>query len=229
MAIEPKADKTATPDTAQADDAAVESNREIKKALPDGWTFSDIGRQFNACDDPAVSELPVEFWVALGMEKWAAVPVQMARLITYAHSLDLFHLKGAAGGPEKVRELAEKMGTTVDQLYRLVEQSISEYSQHERRIALLLADESGEYAGASGEVHLASTSGMANGNLDPDGDHSDLPFDPSDPKARDQHPHDHDLDVDATIKAVDDELADSPGMDSETEADSDKEEDDKNE
>ena len=217
MAIEPKKADKAVPDTAQAD-ADDSKHFSIKKALPDGWTFSDIGRQFNACDDPAVSELPVEFWVALGMDNWAAVPLHMARLITYAHALDLFHLKGAAGGPEKVRELAEKMGTTVDQLYRIVEQSISEYSQHERRIAMLLADESGEYAGASGEVNLASTPGTANGNLDPEGDHSDLPFSEGD-----------ELDVEATIKAVDDELADSPGMDSETETDSDKEEDDKNE
>ena len=207
MAIEPKADKTATPDTAQADDAAVESNREDSAPTPgrDGWTFSDIGRQFNACDDPAVKSMPVEFWVALGLEKWADVRVQMARLITYAHALDLFHLKGKPGGPDKVTELAEKMGTSVDQLYRIVEQSINEYSQWERRIAAMEADESGEYAGASGEVNLAgAVPGL--GNLDPDGDHSDLPFDPSDPKARDQHPHDHDLDVDATIKAVDETL-----------------------
>ena len=81
MAIEPKkADKTATPDTAQAD-ADESKHFSVKKALPDGWTFSDIGRQFNACDDPAVSELPVEFWVALGIvvAVWIAARIYFGR------------------------------------------------------------------------------------------------------------------------------------------------------
>ena len=99
MAIDPRhAEATAdAPDTAQVD---AEANREEAT----GWTFAEIGRRYNACDD--ISDVSTEFWVALGMDAFITPELQMARFITYAHSKNLFHLKGEKGDPEKAAELA---------------------------------------------------------------------------------------------------------------------------
>ena len=189
MAIDPKhaeATADAKPDTAQAD-AAVESNRD---PLVKGWTFAEIGRQYSAADD--VSDVPVEFWVALGMDKFCDPAVQLARLVCHAHALNLFHLKGKAGDPERATELAGAMGTNVDTLYRLIDQAVNTWGPMERKLDTILKE-------AGGYEHSICDPGDIDmeplGNLDPDGDHSDLPFSEGD-----------ELDVEATIKAVDETL-----------------------
>ena len=183
MAIDPKhaeAKADAKPDTAQAD-AAVESNRD---PLVKGWTFAEIGRRYSAADD--VSDVPVEFWVALGMDQFCDPAVQMARLICHAHALNLFHLKGKAGDPEKATELADKMGTNVDTLYRLIDQAVNTWGPMERKLDIILKKEGGY------EHSICDHGEEALGNLDSDEDHGELPFSEGD-----------ELDVKATIKAVD--------------------------
>ena len=142
MAIDPKhaeAKADAKPDTAQAD-AAVESNRD---PLVKGWTFAEIGRRYSAADD--VSHVPVEFWVALGMDGFCDPLVQMARLVAHAHALNLFHLKGEKGDAEKAGMLADAMGTNVDTLYRIIDQAVDTWGPMERKIQIGLK---GEYAHA---------------------------------------------------------------------------------
>ena len=192
MAIDPKhaeATADAKPDTAQAD-AAVESNRD---PLVKGWTFAEIGRRYSAADD--VSHVPVEFWVALGMDGFCDPLVQMARLICHAHSLNLFHLKGKSGDPEKATELAESMGTNVDTLYRLIDQAVNTWGPMERKLDVILKKE-------GGYDHSICDHGLA-GN-------EDLPFDGGRFETASNTGRDYmegdELDVDATIKSVDEEL-----------------------
>ena len=189
MAREPKkADIQAdSPDTAQVHDAAVESNREEPVK---GWTFAEIGRRYSAADD--VSHVPVEFWVALGMDGFCDPLVQMARLICHAHSLNLFHLKGKSGDPEKATELAEAMGTNVDTLYRLIDQAVNTWGPMERKLDLILKEE-------GGYDHSICEQGD-----------EDLPFDGGRFETASNTGRDYmegdELDVDATIKAVDETL-----------------------
>ena len=181
MAIDPRhaeAKADAKPDTAQAD--AAEANREEPVK---GWTFADIGRRYSAADD--IDQVSVEFWAALGMDKFCDPLVQMARLVTHAHALNLFHLKGEKGDAEKAGMLADAMGTNVDTLYRIIDQAVDTWRPMESKIQIGLK---GEYAHAVCEQE----------------EDLDLPFDP-DPKAHDRHGYEEgdELDVDATIKAVD--------------------------
>ena len=144
MAIDPKhaeAKADAKPDTAQ-DDA--EANREPEAVT--GWKFAEIGRRYSAADD--IDDVPVEFWVALGMDRFCDPLVQMARLITYAHSLNLFGLKGLPADAERREALAKAMGTTTDTLFGMVDQAIKTWEPMERKISTALH---GEYAHASGE------------------------------------------------------------------------------
>ena len=148
MAIDPRhaeAKADAKPDTEQADSEANRVTHSGDGPLP-GWTFAEIGRRYNACDD--ISDVPAEFWAALGMDRFCDPLVQMARLITYAHSLNLFGLKGLPADAERREALAKAMGTTTDTLFGMVDQAIKTWEPMERKISTALH---GEYAHASGE------------------------------------------------------------------------------
>jgi hypothetical protein len=179
MAIDPKhaeATADAKPDTAQ-DDA--EANLESNVEAVTGWTFAEIGRRYNAADD--IADVPVEFWVSLGMYQFCDIKLQMARLICHAHNLNLFSMKGKPDDKEGREALAKAMGTTTDTLFGIVDQAINIWSETEQQIDTALH---GEYAHTSGEDDL------------------DLPFDGEKPSALGGA----DLDVDVTIKAVDETL-----------------------
>ena len=173
MAIDPRhaeAKADAKPDTEQADS---EANRETEAVT--GWTFAEIGRRYSAADD--IADVPVEFWVSLGMDQFCDLKLQMARLISYAHNLNLFGLKGMPADKTQREALAEAMGTTTDTLFGIVDKAINTWSDTERKIDTALH---GEYAHPSGEGDL------------------DLPFDGAfAPK---------ELDVDKAIKAIDEVL-----------------------
>jgi len=185
MAIDPrhaKADKADAPDTAQDKDA--EANLEPNTEAVTGWTFEEIGRRFSAADD--ISDVPVEFWVALGMENFCSTTLQMARLITYAHSLNLLGMKGMPADKERRETLAEAMGTTTDTLFRIVDQAIQTWEPTERKISTALH---GEYVYASGE-------GDASDLLSVDGHRPET-------GGKDTVAIGADLDVEETIKAID--------------------------